>query len=275
MINPFNIILVNPLINILVAIYHFLVFVHIPFALGFSVILLTVLIRVLISPIFASQQRVTKKMQELAPHVSKIKEKHKGDMKKQQEATMALYKEHNFNPAAGCLPSVIQIVILLFGLYPALLEVISTNPQQATSVINKIVYFPFLRLTGSWDTSFFGLPLGKNPSELFSVLGPIMILVPILTAALQLIQSKMMVPQEDKTLVKDKKKQDDFASTFQKQSLYLIPLVVGYASFKFSLGLSLYWNTFTLLGIIQQYKMSGLGGLASWISLIKKGKKNG
>src|SRR6266571_1394253 len=153
--NPFNIILVNPLINLLVAFYQGLLWLHVPFALGFAIILLTVIIRAAIAPLFASQQRMTKKMQMLAPHLSKIKEKHKGDMKKQQEATMALYKEHNLNPAAGCLPGIVQLVILVFGLYPALLKVINTNPKETVHIINSIVYFPSLKLTSAWDTSFF------------------------------------------------------------------------------------------------------------------------
>ena len=101
----FDTLLVQPIINILVAFYQALMWAHIPFALGFSIILLTALIRLLMFPLTASQLRISKKMQDLAPHLSNIKDKHKGDMKKQQEATMALYKEHNVNPAAGCLPA--------------------------------------------------------------------------------------------------------------------------------------------------------------------------
>jgi YidC/Oxa1 family membrane protein insertase len=72
---------------------------------------------------------------------------------------------------------------------------------------------------------------------------------------------------------KKKSAEPDFATAFQTQSLYMLPLMIGFFSFQFPLGLSLYWNTFTIFGIIQQYKISGLGGLAQWIDYLKALKK--
>lgn len=267
--NILNILIEQPIINILVAFYHILFSIHIPYALGFAIVALTVFIRFLLYPLTASQLKMQKKMQDIAPHLSKIKEKHKGDLKSQQAATMELYKEHNLNPMAGCLPGIVQIVILLFGLYPALRKVIEVNPKETVMVINKLVYFPSLKLTQAWDTHFFGIELAKTPSHLFSSVGPLILLIPIATGLLQFIQSKMMVPavvENDKLpAVKDEKKstQEDFAATFQKQSMYLLPVMIGFFSWQFSIGLSLYWNTFSLFGIIQQYRVSGLGSLKS------------
>ena len=64
------------------------------------------------------------------------------------------------------------------------------------------------------------------------------------------------------------KKKEDFASAFQTQSLYIFPVMIGFFSYNFPVGLSLYWNTFTIFGIIQQYKVSGLGGLKGWVKKI-------
>ena len=72
---------------------------------------------------------------------------------------------------------------------------------------------------------------------------------------------------EDKKLVKansGEKKDDDFATAFQSQSMYIFPLMIGFFSYGFPIGLSLYWNTFTIFGIIQQYRISGLGGVKDW-----------
>ncbi len=114
--NLFDIVLVHPILNMLVAIYQLLVLVQVPYALGFAIIVLTALIRLLLFPLMSTQFRVSKKMQELSPHLSKLKDKHKGDAKRIQEETMKLYKEHGVNPAAGCLPLLLQMP-LLFGLY--------------------------------------------------------------------------------------------------------------------------------------------------------------
>lgn len=266
----FNIILVNPIINILVGVYKTLFFLHIPFALGFAIIILTIIIRFLIYPLMASQLKSSKKMQSLTPHLSRIKDKHKGDAKKLQAETMRLYKEHGVNPAAGCLPVLIQLPII-WALYSVLQKIVGLNPKVVVSEINKIVYFDFLKLDQPWDPSIFGLPLGQNPSHLISSIGPLILLIPFATGFFQFIQSKMMInkPEEPKGIVKNtEKKKEDFASAFQTQSLYIFPVMIGFFSYNFPVGLSLYWNTFTIFGIIQQYKISGLGGLKEWVKKI-------
>lgn len=270
----FDELLVKPLINILVAIYQLLTFLYIPYALGFSIILLTVLIRFLLYPLTASQLKASKKMQDLAPHLSGVKEKHKGDAKRLQEETMKLYKEHGINPAAGCLPMLVQLPII-WALYYVLQKIVSLKSGVVVVEIGKYIYkgLPF-SLDKPWDTSFFGVPLGQNPSQLISAL-PLIILVPVLTGVFQFVQSKMMyskAPAKTAIVKNDKpgKKEDDFASAFQSQSLYIFPVMIGFFSYQFPIGLSLYWNTFTVFGILQQYKMQGLGGLKEWKEKIEE-----
>lgn len=272
--NIVDLLLVKPIVTLLLVFYHGLVYLHIPYPLGFSIILLTVLIRLLLYPLTSTQLKVSKKMQELTPHLSHIKEKHKGDMKRQQEATMALYKEHNVNPAAGCLPGIVQIVVLLFGLYPVLNNSLVIHAKDVVAYINHLVYFSNLGLTSPWDTHFFGFMLGKTPGQLFSTLGPIVVLIPVLTALFQFVQSKMMMPAKDPNALTIKKdaKDEDFATTFQKQSLYLLPVMIGFFSWNFVIGLSLYWNTFSIFGIIQQYRVAGLGSAHEWVDKLR-GKK--
>ncbi len=262
MIESFNYILVNPIINILVGIYKILFFLHIPYSLGFSIIILTIVIRLILYPLTTSQLKASKKMQEVTPHLSRLKDKHKGDAKTLQAETMKLYKEFGVNPAAGCLPVIVQIPII-WGLYSVLQQIVSLGAKDVVSSINKIVYFDFLKLSGSWDPNFLGIPLGQNPAGLISKIGPLILIVPLLTFLFQFIQSKMMIPHKGKDKNKDKKekKKDDFASAFQSQSLYIFPVMIGFFSYTFPIGLSLYWNTFTIFGIVQQYLILGWGGL--------------
>lgn len=271
----FNLVFIHPIINVLVAIYSVFSFIHLPYALGFSIIGLTIVIRFILYPFTTSQLKASLKMQTIAPHLSRLKEKHKGDSKKIQEETMKLYKEHGVNPAAGCLPVIIQMPII-WALYSVLQQhILNLKPSLVVSEINKIVYFDFLKLHNAWDPSFFGLPLGGLPSGLMSSVGPLILLVPILTGVLQFIYSKMMVPAKtgvtviEKNIEKkaqiDKKDASDFATAFQTQAMFIFPVMIGFFSFGFPIGLSLYWNTFTVFGIIQQYKVVGLGGLSAWI----------
>jgi len=271
--NFFNLILVYPIKNVLVALYLLFSFLHIPYALGFAIIGLTVVIRFILYPLTAAQLKASMKMQKIAPHLSKLKEKHKGDSMKIQQETMRLYKEHGVNPAAGCLPVLIQLP-LIWSLYSVLQNVVKVNPN-VVSEINKVLYFDFLKLHSTWDPTFFGLSLGAMPSKLVSTVGPLILLVPVLTGVFQFILSKMMIPTKDGVVVLekeiekkapvDKKDADDFASAFQTQSLFIFPIMIGFFSYGFPIGLSLYWNTFTIFGIIQQYKIMGLGGLSEWI----------
>ena len=276
----FDLILVHPIINILVGVYKALFFLHIPYALGFAIIILTIIIRFVMYPLISSQLKSSKKMQSLSPHLSKIKDRHKGDAKKLQAETMRLYKEHGINPAAGCLPVIIQLPII-WALYSVLQKIVGFNPKVVVLEINKIVYFDFIKLGEPWDPYFFGLPLGQNPSQIISSIGPLVLLIPFATGFFQFIQSKMMInkPEAPKDAVsrgagsasggiKTDKKKEDFATAFQTQSLYIFPVMIGFFSFNFPVGLSLYWNTFTIFGIIQQYKISGLGGLKGWVNKI-------
>ena len=107
--NIFDTILVFPITNALLLVYHFLNLVHLPFALGFSIIILTIIIRLILYPLTTSQIKASKKMMDINPHLAKLKEKHKGDAKMLQQETMRLYKEHGVNPAAGCLPVLVQL----------------------------------------------------------------------------------------------------------------------------------------------------------------------
>lgn len=275
----FNLILINPITNVLVAFYQLFYLLHFPYALGFAIVGLTVAIRFMLYPLTASQIKASVKMQKIAPHLSKIKEKHKGDNARIQQETMKAYKEHGINPAAGCLPMLIQLP-LIWALYAVLRNVVGFKSAAIVAEVNKIIYIDALKLQHAWDPNFFGISLGAVPSQMMSFdnlfsAKSLILLVPILTGLLQFILSKMMIPDKksvdvlEKDIEKkahvDKKDAQDFASAFQTQSVFIIPVMIGFFSFGFPIGLSLYWNTFSIFGIIQQYKITGWGGLNGWI----------
>lgn len=263
----FNTLLVHPITNVLVILYQLLTSLSVPYALGFAIIALTIIMRLLLYPLTASQLKMSKKMQDIAPHVNALKEKHKNDPKRLQTETMQLYATHGVNPLAGCLPLILQMVVLL-ALYAALNE-ISKEPQLVLRHINSLVYFDWMKLNQVWDTTFFGLPLIKKPSELLGAVGLGILLIPILTGVLQFIQSAMMFGKPAAAPVPAKKPASpepavDFAQSMQTSTLYILPIMIGYFTYTFPLALALYWNTFTIFGIIQQYKLTGLGKLTEW-----------
>lgn len=268
MSNIFDTLLVIPIINILVAIYTLLSILHLPYALGFSIIALTALMRLILFPLTAQQLKSSKKMQDLNPHLSTLRDKHKGDAKTLQAETMKLYKEHGVNPIAGCLPLLVQLPFI-WALYTVLDKVVRLDSGAVLSYINGLLYFEPLKLTKVWDPNFFGLPLGKSPADLIGSIGIVILVLPLITGITQFIQSKMLFPSKP-PLKPGEKRKEDFASSFQTQSTYIFPIMIGVLSFTFPIGLSLYWNTFTVFGIIQQYQIQGWGGLSPWIKKLKK-----
>ncbi|HZQ30076.1 MAG TPA: YidC/Oxa1 family membrane protein insertase [Patescibacteria group bacterium] len=245
-----NLIILYPLI----AIYKALIFIHIPHPLGISIILLTILIRLILYPVITSQLRASKKMQELGPRLSEIKDKYKGNSAMISQETMKLYKDNGINPAAGCLPVIVQLPVIWI-LYSVLQNIVK-NQALVTAEINRVVQVSILKLNGPLDQSFFLLPLGKTPAQLFHPSFPaaMVLLVPLATGFFQYIQSKMMFPKPVQNAVK---KSDDFSSIFASQSTYIFPIMIGFFSYSFPIGLSLYWNTFTIFGIVQQHLISG------------------
>lgn len=249
-----------PILYPLVAIYKAFDLINFPHPLSFSIIALTILIRFILYPLMTSQIKTSSKMQQLAPQLSKLKELHKGDSKMLQSETMRLYKEQGVNPASGCLPVLLQLPII-FILYSILLDIVK-SADLVTAKINEAMELPFLKLTSPIDQSFFFFPLGKTPAQLFDNFGLLIFIIPIATGFFQLIQSKMMFPAKKPEETPGK---EDFAKAFQTQSTYIFPVMIAVFSYTLPFGLSLYWNTFVIFGIIQQYKISGLGGLQEWL----------
>jgi YidC/Oxa1 family membrane protein insertase len=123
-----------PLFNLLVALY------RIPFFdFALAIIVFTLLIRTVLAPLFVRQIRSQKEMQRMQPLIKEVQRKHKGNRQKIYEETQALYREHGVNPAAGCLPVLLQMPIL-FALYQALIRASGViqnftpaNDQQRTA----------------------------------------------------------------------------------------------------------------------------------------------
>ena len=79
---------------------------------GVSIIIFTIIIKLLMYPITAKQTKSMKDMQKIQPELKKVQEEYKDDKEKQQKETMKLYSEHGVNPAASCLPMILTMIII-------------------------------------------------------------------------------------------------------------------------------------------------------------------
>ncbi|MEX0587441.1 MAG: YidC/Oxa1 family membrane protein insertase [Patescibacteria group bacterium] len=192
--------------------------------LGLAIIALTVALRLLLFPLTLPSLKSMKIQREIKPDLDRIQKKYKGDRQKLATAQMELFKQRGVNPLAGCLPQILQLVILI-----ALYQVFISNLQNGG--LNHQFLF--------WDLSV------KDPYFVF----------PVLAAASQFILSKMMLPavsQEHKAAHEAKDKKEDFASALQRQNLFLFPILTLFLGLQFPAGLMLYWFVSTVLQIPQQ-----------------------
>ncbi|MFW6237610.1 MAG: YidC/Oxa1 family membrane protein insertase [Halanaerobiales bacterium] len=147
---------------------------------GLAIILFTLIIKFLLYPLTAKQTRSMKAMQDLQPEMEKIKEKYKDDKEKQQQEIMSLYRENNVNPAAGCLPMILQLAILI-PLYRAILgmeEVMGeatflwigslAEPDKAIVIVNAVAMFAQVHITSKIS--------GSSKNSTFTYIMPLFIL---------------------------------------------------------------------------------------------------
>lgn len=256
--NIFEVVLIQPILNLLLFFNFIFSSIHLPFSFGFSIVGLTVFVRLVLAPLTASQLKSAVKTAELRPKLAELSKKHGSDKQALARAQMDLYRAHGVNPAAGCLPLILQMPIFI-ALYQVLLKVLANGGNFAQ--VNQLAYLPFLAAGNLQDLGFFGFNLAAKPSG-FAQTGFQLLLIPPVTAVLQFWQSKLMMPPRQdgsgqavqQTTSGDKKpSMEESLGQMQSQMIWLMPAMIGFFSFGFPVGLSLYWNIFSIFGIIQQY----------------------
>lgn len=218
-----------------------------------AIIVLTVIIRFLTYPLLARQQESSRKMQQLQPQLKKIQEKYKNDREKLSQAQMQLYRENKVNPVGGCLPLVVQFPILI-GLYQAIFFALAATPFQLVDLSERLLIpgldslIPLQRMWLGMDLT---LPPTTNPTYALAL--------PLLVLATTWGQSKLtMAVTKSGGNSKDKDDDDDSSSGIggQAQAMTrsmttIMPLMFGFFSLSFSVGLSIYFVTSNLIGIVQ------------------------
>lgn len=106
---------------------------------GLAIIIFTIIVRLAMLPLTMKQQKSSTKMQELQPLINDIQKRYKDDKEKMNQEMMKIYQEHNYNPASGCLPLLIQMPILL-TLYWVIVQplkfMLGKTEEARTAIIN-------------------------------------------------------------------------------------------------------------------------------------------
>ncbi|MBU0572640.1 YidC/Oxa1 family membrane protein insertase [Patescibacteria group bacterium] len=264
--NIFTTALIQPLANGLIVAYRIL-----GENMGLAILGFGLFLRVVLNPLTKPYMESMKKMKDFAPQLEKLKKKHGGDKIKLAQAQSEFYKQKGINPGAGCLPYLLQIVVLI-AFFNVFSRVLTPN-GDIVARFNELLYEPLkFGAQEIINTRFLYLDVTKpDVINLASLPIPLPGPVLLLAALVQFISAKIMAPYvkaEEKAAKKTKEKSDDIQVAMQQSMIYTFPLMTIVIGMRFASGLALYWFLFSVYQAIQQYNSQGWGGLTPWIEKI-------
>lgn len=233
--------IIVPFTNVLVFIYSVL-----GHNFGLAIIVFTLLVRLVTYPFNAQQMKSAKAMQELQsnPKWKQIQEKYKGkeNREKLAQEQMKLYQELGINPFGACLPTLIQLPLII-AMYWAITRALAATPLQLLGFVRGLSWVPNVSNLIPLNSHFLWMDLGQ-PERLY--LGFIPFGIPVLAIVVMItsyFQTKMMTPSNPS---------DQSAQMGRAMNLYM-PILMAYISYIYSAGLALYFVTTNVLGIVQYY----------------------
>jgi YidC/Oxa1 family membrane protein insertase len=189
---------------------------------GWSIIALTILIRIFLYPLTYKGMVSMQKIKEIAPRIKEVQEKYKGDPARMNAAVMEMYKKHGANPLGGCLPLVLQIPVF-FAIYRVLLNAVELQGAP------WILWIDDLSRGATWTVP-------TNFHDLFAFV------LPILMGATMYFQQRITP--------------SNFTDPLQEKIFKYLPLIFTFFFVTFPAGLVLYWFVNNLFSIAQQYMVN-------------------
>lgn len=224
----FNTLLYNPLLNLLVGVYNIVPFND----FGISVVLVTLLIKMVLYPLTASSLASQKALQELQPKVQALRTKFKDKPQELAQQTMKLYRENKVSPFSSCLPLLIQLPILL-ALYWAL--------RDGVSVVDPSRLYSFVAHPGEIHHISLSILDLTKPSYVLAVLA----------GAAQYVQARMLSTKKP-PVTTEASKDENMMAMMNKQMLYFMPIITVLIGATLPAALTLYWFVSTLFTWLQQ-----------------------
>jgi YidC/Oxa1 family membrane protein insertase len=238
-------------------------------AIGIAIVVLTLVVRTVLIPLFRRQLVSQRRMQMLQPELAEVKRRYKGDRMKAQQAQQEIMRERGVNPVSGCLPLLLQLP-LLFIIYSVIqsgitnfdptemlkiagVQVVPLNcpPAPVFDAAGHVIpcIDPIVPWLGNLNVSVPEVFIG-TAGQFLSGLG----ILSIISAILQLVQSRMMLPPADPN-------NDDPNLRVQRQMMLFLPLIsIAWGSI-LPAGLFIYWIVATVYSIVQQYLIVGWGAM--------------
>lgn len=232
---------------------------------GLSIIIFTILTKVLLFPMTYKQSKTMDEMNKLAPLEKEIREKYKGNKEKMSEELMKVYEKHKINPMGGCLPLLIQIPIIFAMFYIVrqpltyIVQVPAEKLQDYTQeylgkeeVSENEIKANEIQIANKYDLidmNLLGINFGDVPSNVFSKNAEekasyFSLIVPILSLVFSIFQTKQ---SQKNTKMTDEQMEQ------QKTMNLMMPILSAYISYIMPLALGIYWLLGNVLQIITQW----------------------
>ena len=221
-----------------------------------SIVLLTILVRIAIIPLFLKQIRSSRAMQAIQPEMRKIQEKYKGkkdqvSRQKMMEETQALQRKHKVSPFASCLPMLVQMPVL-FGMYRAIIAVSSisagtyTYRGEATDHLGPLTASVSEEIVNS---TVFGVPLSHTlrdswgqPAIVTVFIAAIVLMVVLQFVSMRLSFSRNMPDMGDNPMAQS-----------QRSMMYVMPLMFIFSGAFFQMGVVIYTVTASFWALGQSF----------------------
>jgi len=222
-----------------------------PHMFGVAIILFTILIRAVTWPLNAQQMKGAKAMQDLQNDKDwqVIQKKYAKDREKLAQEQMRVYREKGINPFGSCLPTLVQFPIII-ALYQSITHALASTPLDLLKLSRSII-FPFLNVSEliPLNSKFLWMNLGQP--EPYYILA-------FIVAATTYVQSKLTLPPSTNP--------NDQSAAMGQSMAITMPLMLGWFALTFPSGLSVYFITSNILGIVQYAAQ----GKANWRNLLPK-----
>lgn len=191
-----------------------------------SILLLTLIYKLITLPVTIHTQKTQEQNALMQPEIKEIQRKYKNNPQTQQLKMQELYKKYNFNPLSGCLPIILQMVLVL-----ALFRVMREPGKYMFDNVSKI---------NEIARNFFWIPDLTKPD-------PVLFGLPLINAFTQFLVAKISMPTNNK----DKKSNEpDQMEMMNKSMIYFMPIFMFFISSKYASGLILYWGFSNVIEVL-------------------------
>ncbi len=236
MTDPWSLIILNPVLNVLIALSDVL-FSN----FGLAIIALTIIVRLVLLPLTLRQLSSTKALQAMQPKMQELQKKYGKNKEKLQQEMMKVYKEAGVNPM-GCLwPMLVQFPVWI-ALYQSIMRALATTPESLLDLSQHLY---------SWQVVTEAIPLSSHFLWLDLAYPDSTLVLAIIVGGSMWVQQKMVTAP---TL-------DPRQQSMNRMMQMMMPLMFALFTLMFPSGLALFWAVSNIIGIGIQYLVTGWGYL--------------